>query len=198
VIPDRLSFWFGTDSVDRRVTFASEYKARSGMLEKNAAETMVTYEAICIEYAAATGKNGPRRYASGWRPALINDRTKNSAEHSAHIDAHAGDGEDSIDGEFTWWLYDHIDVLQRHRAYMEHPVATVVRSWANARSETLRLGKQILPMPWCHLSPVPPKSLLNIYYPNIPSVDEWVAFKKMGGTPGMKYDQWLNLMERVA
>lgn len=188
--PDRNSFWFGSDSVDRRITYAKEYQARKDQLEANAISVMKKYDAVATAYCSATGRNGPARYASGWRPGKINDATANSAKGSAHLDALAGDGADDVDGSFAWWCFANQWVLEAHQVYMEHPVATVVRSWQKAVDSEIATGKPATPHPWCHLSPVPPRSGLRIYLPDNSAPNEWDAFTQWGGYAGMRFEEF--------
>lgn len=187
--PDRASFWFGSDTKDRRVTYAAEYEPRKEELERNALSVMTKYDAVATA-ASAVGIAGPARYSSGWRPKKVNDKTKNSATFSSHQDALAGDGADDVDGSFAWWVFANQWVLEAHQLYMEHPVATVVRSWQAAIDAEIATGKPVKPQPWCHLSPVSPKSGQRVYLPDNSAPTEWDAFVQWGGYAGMHFEEY--------
>lgn len=163
------SFWRGSDKEDRRVTYKAEYEARKTELEHNAAEVMSRINAAATAFTEATGITLPGRYTSGWRPAKVNAATKGAAPHSNHMDANAGDVEDTPHGAFAWWCMAHPHVLESLGLWMEHPAGTVLMAQAS---------------PWCHLQRLPPKSAdVRCYFPTNAAYAVWADYVKKGGQP---------------
>lgn len=83
------------------------------------------------------------RVNSGWRPEAYNAKVPGAAVKSKHITGQAIDLYDpeSVIDDF---LKDHVELLVKHRLWMEHPMAT---------------------KGWCHLQSVPPRSGNLIFIP---------------------------------
>lgn len=156
-------YWFGSDTIDRRVKYADEYNTNRLVLETNAEETQRRIELLLTIFEDETGIK-LTKYSSGWRPSTVNESTSNAAKASHHLLANAGDVMDTPDGHFAWWCFHNQEVLQSHALWMEHPAATV-------------LGHST---PWCHLQTLPPGSGLRCYHPSQGSVTIWTAFLKSG------------------
>jgi hypothetical protein len=147
----------------------------------------VTITALLAPVRSETGIELPEGYASGWRPAAVNESTANAGKASAHLTAEAGDKRDTPNGDFAWWCSRHEALLAQHGLYMEHPVATVVRAW-----HTAAMGRRE-PTPWCHLSTRAPASHNRVYWPDGKALAEWDAFQDASGKAGMPYGAWLAL-----
>lgn len=184
---ERWSYWNGPDAEDRRIKFASaflpEYQANGDDLQRR-------IEAVVTAFFSETGIELPEGYASGWRPPSVNESTANAGKLSTHLRAQGGDKRDSPDGEFAWWCFRTQHVLEVHGVYMEHPAATVVRSWATAAAQ------KRTPTPWCHLQSVPPASHIRVYWPDSKASGEWETFIDCGGYPGATYETWQALQPK--
>lgn len=164
-----ISYWKGSDKVDRRITYAREYQQRMEELEGNAKNTTTRIQIVVDIFEKETGII-LTEYSSGWRPEAVNDPTKltGAGLHSTHLDANAGDVKDTLLGQFAWWCFKHPEILQEHGLYMEHPCATVLLAIAT---------------PWCHLTPIAPKSGLRAFHPSNASVTAWNQYVMNGGKP---------------
>lgn len=180
----RYDYWTGPDAEDRRKKYAKEFKP-----EYQAAgdELQRRFGAVISYICAQKGLTLPEGWASGWRPAAVNEATSNAGKLSQHLTANAGDKRDDVNGSLAWALFTDNHPLEVHALYMEHPVATVVRAWKKAKAE----GRE--PTPWCHAQTVPPHSHSRVYFPDASSEKEWEEFLAMGGRPGMAYAEWLTL-----
>jgi hypothetical protein len=172
-------YWFGPDSVDRRVRYEKEFNAT---LQSNGEDTDRRIRAVHAYYLSLYCGNEPLRYSSGWRPRSVNEVTANAGKTSTHLDANAGDVQCDEDGSFAWWCFWNLWILERHGLWMEHPVATVVRAWSTDKT------------PWCHLQRVPPRSGARVYYPDTASVSQWNEFKAAKLTAGCKKAEWEALL----
>lgn len=163
------SYWSGSDKEDRRVLYATEYQARAHELEGNAADLIPRIQAVADIFEQQTGI-ALTRYSSGWRPATVNDPTKltGAGFHSTHLDANAGDVQDTLKGEFAWWCFKNQSILKAHGLYMEHPCGTVLLAKAT---------------PWTHLTRVAPGSGLICFHPSKLSVTTWDQYLAGGGKP---------------
>lgn len=177
-------FWNGPDLEDRRIKYADEFKPE---YQENGDLVQRKIAAVVQAFLGETQIALPEGYASGWRPAGVNEATSNAAQHSSHLIAAAGDKRDTPNGDFAWWCMRNPGVLEQHGLYMEHPVATVLRSYKTAKAASRT------PTPWCHLSTVAPHSHLRCYFPDLKAGPEWDAFTKAGGYAGITYDDWLKL-----
>ena len=182
---EKWSFWAGPDDVDRRVTYAKDFKPE---YQTNGAETERRIDAVVVAFRAETEIDLPHGYASGWRPPAINEATANAAKGSAHLTGEAGDKRDDADGAFAWWCLRHVAILAQHGLYMEHPVATVIRAWRTANAA----GRE--PTPWCHLTTRAPATHARCYFPTTAAIKDWEAYRRIGGDPnGMSYVAWATL-----
>lgn len=177
----RWDYWNGPDAEDRRVKFAKQFRPE---YQANGDDVQRRIAAVEVAFRSDTGIDLPPGYASGWRPAAVNEATANAGKASTHLAAQAGDKRDSPNGDFAWWCMRHVSVLEAHGLWMEHPAGTVLRSWRVAREQ----GRE--PTPWCHLQSVPPRSHNRVYFPDSKSPGEWDAFKAAGGEAGMTYAAW--------
>lgn len=180
----KWDFWNGPDEQDRREKYAKDFKPE---YQANGDEVQRRIEAVVTAFRAETQIDLPEGYASGWRPAVVNEATANAGKTSAHVTAEAGDKRDTADGAFAWWCTRHEAVLAQHGLYMEHPVATVVRAWRVAQVQ----GRE--PTPWCHLTTRAPASHTRVYWPDAKALGEFETFKDAGGEPGMAYAAWTAL-----
>lgn len=185
----RWDYWNGPDAEDRRVKFAKQFKPE---YQANGDDVQRRIAAVMVAFRAETGIDLPPGYASGWRPAAVNEATANAGKASTHLVAQAGDKRDDPDGAFAWWCLNHQSVLEAHGVWMEHPVATVVRSWKVAGKQ----GRE--PTPWCHLQSVPPRSHSRVYFPDVRSSGEWDEFASAGSKAGMTYAAWRALDSRAS
>ena len=127
---DKWDFWNGPDEADRRFKYAKSWRHE---YQQNGDEMQRRIGAVVVAFRAETQVELPSGYASGWRPAAVNEATANSGKNSAHLTAEAGDKRDTPSGDFAWWCMRNETVLVQHGLYMEHPVATVVRAWRVAQ-----------------------------------------------------------------
>lgn len=186
---ERWSYWNGPDEEDRRVKYAKAFRPE---FQAAGDEVQRRIGAIEIAFRAETGIVLPDGYASGWRPAAVNEATSNAGKLSTHLRAAAGDKRDNVDGAFAWWCFRNVWVLERHQVWIEHPVATVVRAWLTA------LAQGRAPTPWLHGQGEPPKSHSRIYWPDAKSIAEWDEFMVLpGAVPGMTHAAWLALQRRA-
>lgn len=157
------SFWRGSDPHDRRVVYFEEYNARKALIEHNAAETISRIQLVVNSFEADTIIRLSGKFSSGWRPASVNDPSKltGAGAKSTHLDAAAGDVEDTKQGNFAWWCFHHQELLQKCGLWMEHPSGTVLMAKNS---------------PWCHLQISPPKSGLRVYQPNDSAALRWKSF----------------------
>lgn len=181
---ERYDFWNGADAEDRRIRYAKEFRPE---YQRNGDEVQRRIGALVVAFRAETQIDLPDGYASGWRPAAVNDATANAGKASAHLTAEAGDKRDTANGEFAWWCMRHEALLAQHALYMEHPVATVVRAWTTASAQKRD------PTPWCHLTTRAPASHTRIYWPDSKALAEWQAFRERGWEAGMSYTAWRGL-----
>jgi hypothetical protein len=86
--------------------------------------------------------------SSGWRPVFVNDRTRNSAAGSKHLDARAVDVQDTRDRALARWCLKNLDVLEQLGLWMEDP------QWTGGAD------------PWVHLQLVPPGSGRRVFVPS--------------------------------
>lgn len=178
---DRWDYWNGPDAEDRRIKFSKQFLPE---YQANGDEVQRRVEAVLTAFVAETQIELPVGWASGWRPAAINESTANAGKASNHLSAKAGDKRDNPDGAFAWWCFRNPHILEAHKLWMEHPVATVVRSWKTA------LSQKRTATPWCHLQIVPPGSGMRCYFPDSKAGKEWDDFLKDGGTANMSYADW--------
>lgn len=181
---DRWDYWNGPDEADRRIKYAKQFKPE---YQINGDEVQRRVEPVLVAFVAETQIELPLGWASGWRPPAINEATSNAGKLSNHLLANAGDKRDNPDGAFAWWCFRNPHVLETHKLWMEHPAATVIRSWKTA------LEQKRTPTPWCHLQTLPPNSGLRCYWPDGKAAGEWEAFLKIGGQPNMTYEAWKEL-----
>lgn len=184
----RWDYWNGPDETDRRIRYAKEFKPE---YQQNGGEVQRRIAAVVTAFRAETQIELLGGYASGWRPATVNEATANAGKLSAHLTAEAGDKRDTPDGDFAWWCARNEGALAQHGLYMEHPVATVVRAWRAARGERE-------PTPWCHLTTRPPASHARVYWPDAKAQGEWRALLAKGGHTGMTYEAWRALTQAPA
>ncbi len=178
---ERWSFWNGPDAQDRRAKYTKDWEPE---YQQNGDDVQRRIAAVVSAFQSDTQIELPSGYASGWRPASVNEATANAGKLSAHLTAQAGDRRDTPDGDFAWWCARNIGVLEQHGLYMEHPVATVIRAWRTAQQQERE------PTPWCHLTTRPPASHSRVYWPDSKAPGE---FQASGYTPGMSYAAWLSL-----
>lgn len=84
--------------------------------------------------------------SSGWRPAIVNDKTSNAADNSKHIDALACDVRDTPSRSLASWCLKNLDKLEKLGLWMEDP------RWTPH---------------WVHLQKVPPRSGNRVYRPSM-------------------------------
>lgn len=180
-------YWSGPDKEDRRIKFADQFLPE---YQANGDETQRRIAAVVVAFQADTGILLPEGYSSGWRPASVNKATANAGARSLHLTANAGDKRDTVDGEFSWWCLRNGGALAQHQLWMEHPVATVVRSWRASR----KAGRE--PAPWCHLQRAAPNSGARIFFPDTPSIKEWDTFIRSGNPEGTTFAAWAALQKR--
>ena len=185
MLSGQWSYWNGPDEIDRREKYSGDFLPD---YQTNGDELQKRIAALAFEFTNETGIFLPLGYSSGWRPASVNKATKNSGTRSTHLRAKGGDKRDSVDGAFSWWCMQNETALEEHMLWMEHPVATVVRSWK------LALEQQRPPTPWCHLQSEPPQSGVRCYFPDSKAVTEWRDYLSIGGLVGMSHSAWLSLM----
>lgn len=177
----RWDFWNGPDELDRRVKYA---KAFLPEYQANGDDTQRRIGAVETAFRAETQIELPPGYASGWRPAAVNDATANAGKLSNHLVANAGDKRDNVDGAFAWWCMRNTHVLESQGVWLEHPSATVLRAWK------LAIAERRDPTPWCHLQRTPPSSHARVYFPDARSGAEWEAFLAAGGVAGMSFEAY--------
>jgi len=135
-------YWMGRD-----VRFAAELTPE---IETNAAETIRRVN-LLLDRAALDGVYpgiDPRtgtEVSSGWRPAAINEHTKNAASGSKHLTARAEDVRDTQQRSLARWCVSHQDVLAEIGLWIEDP------QWCPT---------------WVHFQTVPPGSGLRVYVPS--------------------------------
>lgn len=190
----RWDYWNGPDADDRRVKYAGDFKPE---YQANG-DNLVSRFRAASSYAC--GQHGivlpAEEWASGWRPPSVNEATANAGKVSTHLTAEGGDRRDTVDGSLAWALFKDPHPLQVHGLYMEHPVATVVRSWELAFQKWKKAGFKgecPAPQPWCHAQTRQPPSGSRVYWPDSKSVGEWQAFLNLGGHAGMSFADWLKL-----
>lgn len=162
---DIHSYWTGSDTIDRRVSYKTEYEARKDELETNATDVQERIQKVADIFEHETGII-LKRYSSGWRPQIVNETTAHSGKLSNHILARAGDVADTPDGHFAWWCFHNQPILAEHGLWMEHPSATVLEAKRT---------------PWCHLQSVAPKSGARCYHPTTESLLTWNEYVADGG-----------------
>lgn len=179
-------YWNGPDLVDRRVKYAADFRPE---YQANGDNLQARFRAA-ISYVV--GQHGlvlpEEEWASGWRPPGVNEVTANAAKKSTHLTAEGGDRKDTVDGSLAWGLMKDPHPLEVHGLYMEHPVATVVRSWERAFRQYPEPGKVGVPTPWCHAQMRPLS--VRVFFPDTASVAEWDAFLKIGGYVGISFADW--------
>ena len=129
------SYWMGRDK-----KFPGDFTAA---IKRNGRFTVDQINKLLGAYEDETAIT-LEQWASGWRPAGINDVTSNAAAHSRHITAQAGDVADS-NRKFAQWCISSIDVLVNIGLWMEDP------RWTPT---------------WVHLQVIPPKSGNRVYIPS--------------------------------
>lgn len=133
---DLQDYWMGRDS-----KFRLEWTEE---IQDNGAETVMRINRLMDMYVADTGFVRLETWASGWRPEGVNAKTANSASHSKHITAQAGDVRDPV-RLFARWCNSRLDELELCELWMEDG------RWCPS---------------WVHLQTVPPKSGNRIYIPS--------------------------------
>lgn len=190
----RGDYWNGPDAEDRRIKYAKDFKPE---FQANGENLMSRFRNVVTYVCGQFGFELPERWSSGWRPPAVNEATANAAKGaSTHLTAEGGDWTDTIDGALAWALFKDPHPLQVHGLYIEHPVATVVRSWELAYQKWKKAsfkGDCPAPMPWCHAQTRQPASGNRVYWPDGKAMGEWQAFLKMGGHAGMSFADWLPL-----
>ncbi len=184
----KWDYWNGPDEEDRREKYAKSFLEE---YQDNGNDLQRRIRAVETAFRSETGVELPEGYASGWRPAAVNDATANAGKKSTHLTANGGDKRDNADGEFSWWCLRNPHILEIHGLYQEHPIATVVRAWKTAHAQ----GRE--PTPWCHLQSVPPASHNRVYFPDTASVGEWTAFQDTGSEAGIGYAAWCAAQPKV-
>lgn len=190
----RWSYWNGPDEVDRRIKYAKSFKEE---YQANGENLQSRFRAAIAYTQGQHGFELPaQEWASGWRPPAVNEATANAGKLSTHLTAEGGDRKDSVDGALGWALLKDPHPLQVHGLYMEHPVATIVRSWEKAFQawkEKDFEGDCPSPHPWCHAQTRPPASHNRVYWPDGRAEGEWKAFLGLGGYIGITFADWLVL-----
>lgn len=77
---------------------------------------------------------------SGWRPAGYNATIANAAPKSKHITGQAIDLADP-DGDLDDFLFNNQWLLEKHRLWMENPLAT--KGWTHLQSVAPRSGNRV-------------------------------------------------------
>lgn len=131
-------FWKGRDT-----QYAADLTPE---IVANAEETLWrTNRLLAMFFAANAHTTRDRGCNSGWRPPIVNARTKDAAKLSNHMTGKAidvGDDDEALD---TWLMtIAGQQALIECELWMEHPKATPR---------------------WCHLQTVPPRSGRRVYYP---------------------------------
>ena len=85
---------------------------------------------------------------------------------------------DTEDGEFSWWCARNVWVLERRGLYMVHPVATVLKAYADGEP------------PRCTLVQAPPPDHARVYFPDTESSAAWQVFLAAGGAAGASFAAW--------
>lgn len=126
-------YWKGPDAVRRDEAYSNEI---TDAIRINAQHTVETVNRL-LERAAADGVPTAinPRVNSGWRPASVNERTKNAATGSTHLTAEGCDLYDPH-GALDKWCLANLDALVELGLWMEHP------GWTDG---------------WCHLQTCPPR-----------------------------------------
>ena len=178
----RWDYWNGPDEEDRRIKYAKSFKPEfqgNGDNLQLRFRTAISY--VCGQHEIILPTE---EWASGWRSPEVNEATANAAKLSTHLTAEAGDRKDNVNGELCWALMKDTHPLEVNGLYMEHPVATLVRSWERAYQQHRD------PTPWCHAQTRAPASHLRCYWPDFKAEPEWNAFLAMGGYVGISYADW--------
>ena len=136
-----------------QITIADYFMGRdkkfpvSQELRDNAAETVKRVNLLLATCQLTPGidPESKTHVASGWRPAAINDATKNSAIGSKHITGEACDIRDTPDRQIAAWCCRHLAELGRLGLWMERP------QWTPT---------------WCHWQIVPPRSGKRMFVPS--------------------------------
>lgn len=187
----RWNYWNGPDEEDRRETYVEQFKPE---YQASGDDVQRRIAAVETAFRAETQVELPEGYASGWRPPSVNEVTANAGKLSAHLEAQAGDKRDApLTGAFAWWCMRHLEVLEQHQLYMEHPVATVLRAYAAAKARAVAKSidpEEEEPTPWCHLTTRAPVSHDRVYWPDLKAKSEWEAFLAAGGQEGASYGDW--------
>lgn len=89
-------------------------------------------------------KNKPK-VSSGWRPAAINNSTKNAAKRSSHTVGLAVDILDDKDQNLAKMILIRLDLLKKHGLYLEDPQHTVGKytNWVHLQLVAPKSGKQV-------------------------------------------------------
>ena len=128
------AYWKGRDT-----EYADELTEE---IKTNAAETVRRVNELLALAEADTGYVFAE-VASGWRPAQVNDATRNAATGSKHLTAEACDVRDPH-GALDVWCVQNQDKLAEIGLWLELPKATPN---------------------WTHLQTVPPRSHNRIFIP---------------------------------
>lgn len=130
-------YWMGRDAkYAAELTQAIRDNATDLLQRVN---TLLDSNGLTVEISPVTGSP----VNSGWRPAVINASTYNSALHSKHMTGQAIDLHDP-DGTLDDWCMARLSRLAEAGLWLEHPAST---------------------KGWCHLQSVPPHSGNRVFYP---------------------------------
>lgn len=146
-------YWIGPNPFPGRPPEQRDVKYAASLTPEIVAAAAVWVErenkllARAAEFGIALHKYDPTGtlLTSGWRPPLVNAKTKGAATNSKHMTGQAGDVYDP-DGNLDDWLMSPIGQQALHDLglWMEHPSAT---------------------KGWSHTQTIPPHSGNRVFYP---------------------------------
>lgn len=142
-----ISDYFGQYRTHAGVTEAHMENARDLLDRVNALMEEAFADGVDFQINKVTGNYVGGTGNGGWRPQDCPE----GAPTSSHKEARAVDvfdGPKMLGGPFAVWCSRHLDRLEKHGLYMEHPSATKGK-WTN----------------WCHLTTRAPGSGKRAFFP---------------------------------
>lgn len=145
--PISLDDYFGQYRTHADVTDARMEHARDLLDRVNALMEEAFADGVGFQINKATGNYIAGSGNGGFRPKDCTEGAPNSS-HKEALAVDVFDGQNMLGGPFAVWCSRHLDKLEKHGLYMEHPSATKGK-WTN----------------WCHLTTREPGSGKRVFFP---------------------------------
>lgn len=125
VISLDLYFTDYISKTDRRIQYASQFTPE---ILANAKKLLIQVNALLNDLGIKTGN-----VTSGWRPAVINAATPNSAKSSYHMTGLAIDILDNAKQDLAHLIASRPDLLKKYNLWLESPLSTkgINTSWVH-------------------------------------------------------------------